>query len=95
MLSDLSKNSKMKDLFQKKVQNLETQKRDLLSEKEKLNTSIRVLEKDVENWRNLYENEKRCMEEMKREKELLLKNYQRINGNMDGLLWTTWYGCKV
>lgn len=84
MLSDLSKNLKMKELCQKKVQNLEAQKRDLLSEKEKLNTSLRILEKDVENWRNLFENEKRCVEEVKREKELLLKNYQRVNG--------TWLG---
>ena len=70
----------MKEMCQKKIQYLETQKRDLLSEKEKLNTSIRIMEKDVENWRNLYENEKRCVEELKREKELLLKNYQRVNG---------------
>lgn len=70
----------MKEVFQKKIMLLETQKKDLLAEKEKLLLSINFLEKKVETTRKMFDTEKRSIDEVKREKELLLKNLMRISG---------------
>lgn len=80
MLNDITKNSKMKEVFQKKIMLLETQKKDLQAEKEKLLLSINFLEKKVETTRKMFETEKRGIDDVKREKELLLKNLMRISG---------------
>lgn len=70
----------MKEVFQKKIMLLETQKKDLAAEKEKLLLSINFLEKKVETTRKMFDTEKRSIDEVKREKELLLKNLMRISG---------------
>lgn len=71
----------MKEVFQKKIMLLETQKKDLQAEKEKLLLSINFLEKKVETTRKMFDTEKRSVDEVKREKELLLKNLMRISGS--------------
>lgn len=80
MLNDITKNTKIKEVYQKRLQLLEAQKRDLASEKERLQSSLTMAEKEVENWRRNCDNEKHTADDLRREKELLLKNFQRING---------------
>lgn len=72
--------TKSKEISQKRIQTLETQKKDLQNDKEKLIVNIGVLEKEVEAWRKMCDSEKRNAEDLKREKELLHKSFQRING---------------
>lgn len=72
--------TKSKDISQKRIQLLESQKKDLQTDKEKLMVNIGVLEKEVEGSRKTCENEKRNVDDLKREKELLYKSFQRING---------------
>lgn len=76
----MNKITKAKEILQKKIQTLESQKRDLIVEKDKLLVNQSALEKDLDFWRKLHENEKRGVDDLKREKELLYKNFQRING---------------
>lgn len=77
---DLNKITKSKEIAQKRIQILESQKKDLQADKEKLLVNVSVLEKEVEGWRKMCDNERRSAEDFKREKELLQKSFQRING---------------
>lgn len=65
-----------KDAYQKKLLILESQKKKLFLEREKFLVDINILEKDVENWRYLFDNEKHEVSELKKEKKLLQKSIQ-------------------
>lgn len=80
MLNDINKNSKLKDIIVKRVQTLENQKNELIAEKDKLISNMNFMEKDVQNWRKKYENDKQNLEDIKREKELLIKHLQQMSG---------------
>lgn len=82
MLTDINKNVKLKDAHQKKLLILESQKKEWFAEREKFLIDINILEKDVKNWRHLFDNEKQKVGELKRDKELLQKSIQRVNGKI-------------
>lgn len=82
MLTDINKNVKLKDAYQKKLLILESQKKEWFAEREKFLVEINILENDVKNWRHLFENEKHKVSELKRDKELLQKSIQRVNGKI-------------
>ncbi|XKL60299.1 hypothetical protein PGB90_001315 [Kerria lacca] len=83
MLNDINKNSKLKDIIVKRVQTLENQKNELIAEKDKLISNMNFMEKDVQNWRKKYENDKQNLEDIKREKELLIKHLQQMSVSND------------
>lgn len=81
MLTEVNKINKLKESWQKKIQHLECQKKDLILEKDKLQTSVTSLQKELDDEKKLVVNGKKKIEELNKEKEAISKNYHRLLGN--------------
>lgn len=78
MLTEVNKINKLKESWQKKIQHLECQKKDLILEKDKLQTSVTSLQKELDDEKKLVVNGKKKIEELNKEKEAISKNYHRL-----------------
>ena len=79
--TEVSKLNRLKENVQKRVKQLEDQKADTDNEKELLRNTIITLEKEVENAKKEQEKDKKAIEELTRERDLLNKNLTAASKN--------------
>lgn len=77
---DVIKAGKTKEFLDKKQYDTEKEKYAIIEEREKLKQVIHNMEKEIEKGRKVSENDKRLMETMHREKDILNKNILRHQG---------------
>lgn len=80
LMLDLTKITKVQESFKKKLNKMEVEKMEVIDEKRKLEVEIDNLQRRLENDRQDLNNERKKVEGMMREKEIINKNALRSTG---------------
>lgn len=72
----------MKDLYDKKMQAMDSDKNDVIQERNKLRQRLVIIEKEVDDMKKQADAEKRAMDSIAREKEIMNKSIMRQQGDL-------------
>ncbi|KAL3268053.1 hypothetical protein HHI36_007182 [Cryptolaemus montrouzieri] len=78
--NDIAKLTKMKDLYDKKLLAMDSDKNDLVQERNKIRQRLMLLEKEIDDMKKQADIEKRAMDAFAREKEIMNKSIMRHQG---------------
>ncbi|XP_044753434.1 cilia- and flagella-associated protein 58-like [Coccinella septempunctata] len=78
--NDVTKLTKMKDLYDKKLLAMDSDKNDVVQDRNKLRQRLVIIEKEVDDMKKQADAEKRAMDSIAREKEIMNKSIMRQQG---------------
>ncbi|XP_045475100.1 cilia- and flagella-associated protein 58-like [Harmonia axyridis] len=78
--NDVTKLTKMKDLYDKKLLAMDSDKNDVIQERNKLRQRLIIIEKEVDDMKKQADSEKRAMDSIAREKDIMNKSIMRQQG---------------
>lgn len=78
--NDIAKVSKMREVLEKKLKNLESEKCVVILERDKLRQMVSSVETEIQQIKKVADNDKRTLEGLQREKEIMSKSILRHQG---------------
>lgn len=80
--ADLAKVSKQKDIFEKRFYAMETEKSDIIGDRNQLRQRLAIFEKEIDDLKKQVEIGKRTLEGVTREKDIIVKTIAKYEGRI-------------